>query len=485
MQSPASAAWLPLLVVAAACGGPGPAVGAGAGGAAGCSSASCDTSAGEIGVAGSAGESLGGATAGQGSGGSTADGCVDLRIDGSALDQTLSSSAVSRTPFWLDAKGAHVPWLLLPDAQALVVSTVGWNDLESVRHDQYEVFPKQIPAGDRGFFDAVGEPQGSFAIAWGFRDAGGATTSQHVLLGDTADATSWTSWSPETQWYPAVAFHLGWDGEAFAIHLASSQSSDLRLARVSATRTLLNDVDRAGTVGPVGYNDADFATDSGSGKSWMIFSASRGVKLTGHDRAGSVAAVLGDSAELAVLPDGAETPNLPGSYPALAFDLDGLMLVWTDSHSTTWLQHLDDSLVSTGPALAIPPEQLGDPERFPPAELKDKTAYRHDGRWYVAASNQHTVELFAASESEITDRWTILQSSRADDCLTDWGCDLLSIRSLEFAEWNGELWLGFLDYSENNVDEDPFMLPFQSAYRIVKVKEGCSYKTLWDIRREL
>jgi hypothetical protein len=441
------------------------------------------------GAAGSAGSAGAGAASGAGgAAGTSGSKCTEFRVEPSILPPTRDWVAEPKPyidlplhPFWLDGSGVHVAW----ESAAADTST------PSLRHgylfvtsfdgvgtlygeQQYDVFPSGLDAGWTEPIAAAANPDGAVAIAYRYRLSPQVDPSEHILLAKLGEPTFQTIW--DVPWSAAqfVIWQLGWDGEAFAVHIGSVNDGGIRLVRLSPEGAVLSGPDLVGSASilPDSYS---VETDSASGRTVFASEGAPGVWLSGHERDGTP--LFPSDPNLGAGIEAVGVKNGGSFFPGAALEKDDVLLSWMDVYKDSYVQRVTD-LAPAGNAIVIPFE---DDE---PWGLGHRALSKATGGWTMLAESISVhLDAFDIANDAIVDRRTVVRKHAFESCWKSQTCPAnfpgLDARYLDLVRYQDELWLGFLDNSDGytNPETHPVQL---LAYRIVDARAPCLFDSLYD-----
>lgn len=433
------------------------------------------------GVAGSGGHAAAGGEGGAsgGGGGGLPEWCVDIHADHRVLPDVANwwpyASELPRHPFWRSDLGLHASWVQNPADQSrayLVVATFEPEAGVPLHSRLYQPYPASVSYGSALMEDVAGAQDGSFAALIGYPDSNDPYGYvERVVLGNVAEQAPLTVWIPPWPASEAALIHVGWDGEAFAVHALSQSSSWMRLVRLAPDGTVVTPAVEFGTVTSVweGYFAAE--TDPQSGTSWLVSSASGGLWLSGHLRDGQPLPGTEAQGGALVAGQGLE-PGGSGHYPAIGLDSEEALLAWRDhGSSTTRLQGIDGAS-AVGDGLAIADEYA----TWPSA---DGAVLRSGDQWWMGLLTKAVgIESLYVEGSELVDRTDLVPHQMCGSSCLPGQDDFMDARSLSAKRHGDELWFGFWDLTDFATDEHPDRI---WPYRVVRVAEGCVYPTVADL----
>ena len=408
------------------------------------------------------------------------EGCVDITVGTELLPTAESwrqSEWMPRHPFWVDERGVHAAWVASREGSTaerwLIVSSFDRETGEHLRSRIYDPFGREPGTRGGGLWDVAASPDGVFGgLAHEGSDSAPGGVLEHLALGQLNDpAVLVLADLPWTR-AEAAAFHVGWDGETFAVHALDLGSPGLRLARFSPDGALVQDRTVAGRVRSLEESYSAFHTDAETGRSWLATQGDVGPWLSAHERDGALLPGMEAQGGVVVEP---QQVDLGAFYFCVGVASRGgeAMLAWYDGASTyseTRLQRVRDAQPE-GAALVID----GDEDTG-----NKKALTQSGGRWWMGMLKSGAgVESYWLSDTEQLSREPLVPLRRCSPTCGGVHHDLFDIRNLSAFSRQDEVWFGFWDYSDqfNVSDEHPTA---SSPYRIVLVKEGCWYRTHWE-----
>jgi hypothetical protein len=447
-------------------------------GALACGESQADGTAGtggSAGAGGGSGSSGGGGTGGTGgvAGAAGAAGCQEIRVisdmlpPGQLIFTPGSVGQMERETLWRDEHGLHFAWnASISDTIGgpgvglrLVISTFDPASGEATGH---RVFPNFFMGG------VARSPSGRVSVAG--QRIEGSTEVTGALLIDQNDAKVETfvpiyAGSTET-------VHVGWDGEAFALHFYQS-STGLEVARVSEAGQLLMQPAVFGVV--VGYlTELRLSTDPVSGvsfavsgqfveKPWVAAHTRDGKPVPGTESLGGK-----------ILPVNGELGQaISVAFNAVRAVPGGALVAWAltgNPDAMMITQQIDASLNAVGDAVLVKPTKTKSSY-----EEKDwLTIQDQPGGWWAGANGSYFLESVRRDAAGVT----VENISSYEKVET--GQEILNYRHLGSARYGDELWLGFVDHTSGLLPGGKLYQP----YRIVRILPGCKYPSLWDLAKK-
>lgn len=367
--------------------------------------------------------------------------CVDIQIGSKLLpgDGWLDASQVVRGGLWRTDAGLHVAWMAYrPDDDGnksdavLVVSTF---DPETGAPTDQRIFDWGESVGIIGSADLA--PNGTFAASYWVQPSGPYGLLVATLAGEEIARLELGD--------HRLAYHIGWDGEAFAVHFDLGQE----MARISTTGELL--------LAPTLYGGLhvdwhawtdETASDRETGDTFsMVYSL-----LSGHRRDGALPAWA---------PQGYveyEHDTGSGTRASVAMRGQSAYVVYETLGTSyaMYIAELDQDRKVVGAPLELQPnaDEKGG--------LSGRTAVVATGhrraRAFVPAYER--IYAFEYDAGKLSDPHVLLQ--RAKPTPEDgWHLDF---RRLHAATWNDEVWLELQDYT-----------PPQQSVRVLRADPGCQY----------
>jgi hypothetical protein len=425
---------------------------------------------------------VGGGAGGEGgAAGGSVEGCVDIWVDSRILPPSSSLGGTvywARQPFWRDDEAVRIAWQVWDgdaDQMMLVVSSFEPASGELVGHAVFDAYPANVAGMATHIQDAAGAPDGSFAAIIGHATETDPYGSiRKVAVGNVHEAALATLWTPPWSLAEATLTHVGWDGEAFAVHAKTQGQADLRLVRLAADGTVVTPETQVGTVTSTftWEESADYQTDAQSGTSWMATSIDGGLWLSGHHRDGTLLPGTEAQGGVLVTAEGTVPTDFPGRWPAAASTGNHALLAWRAAgRDETLAQHVVGTTAS-GNALVIPNEESS----FVP--LRRALVHHQDGWRMFVVDSDVGIESLLLSDAEVHSRDVLVpHESCYFSCPPGKKWDL-DVRILSAVSWQDELWFGFRDLSDCfSVDWHPDGV---CPYRIVRVRDQCVYATAYD-----
>jgi hypothetical protein len=371
-----------------------------------------------------------------------------------------SAGQMERETLWRDEHGLHFAWnpgiIEGGDGLRLVLTTID-PATEEVSH---RFFPKFFMGG------VARSPSGVLCL--GGQLVEGSTVTTGALLIDQND--------PNVEIFLPIyssdqrAVHVGWDGEAFAVHFWGSTA--LEVARVSEAGQLIMQPAVFGAAAGA-LPDLRLSTDSVSGVSFAVSGEFVKVPwIAAHTREGKP--VPGTEATGGkILPVQGEL----GSANSVAFTTvrgvpGGALVGWGtvgNPDAMVVMQRIDAALAPVGDAVLVKPtKQQGTDEE------KDWLTIQEEGNgWWVGAGGPIFLESVRWSPAGVTvENLSSYELARS-------GQMILDFRHLGSARYGDELWLGFVDETANFSTGKLYQ-----PYRIVRILPGCKYPSLWDLLHE-
>jgi hypothetical protein len=144
------------------------------------------------------------------------------------------------------------------------------------------------------------------------------------------------------------------------------------------------------------------------------------------------------------------------------------MLAW--NAEGTYLQRTN-GVSPVGAALVVP--ELG-----PGFGNRDKALARWRQNWWMGLHVFPRIEAYTLSDTEVLEHRILVTDSRCPDT-----CPLgvhFDVRTFSAVMWGEDLWFGFEDFTNNfgTSEEHPVR---SKPYRIVRIKDGCTYRSAYDL----
>ncbi len=397
------------------------------------------------------------------------EGCIDIVTGGDGLPEGWDRypGRMARRPFWRDERGIHHAWISAEAGGSpvhVVVSTYDPETAELVTHAVYDGYPPDYTSFYANIYDAAGAPDGSFAVLVSHPGDWEVEPLMRVVLGHVEVPGELTEWVPPWPEIEVFPIDLGWDGEAFAVHAVMQGEPKLRLIRLAPDGSVVTPDTEVGTFTSTGEIRSAFHTDPETGTSWVLSSYKPGVLLTGHLRDGSPIPGIGPTGSEVITANGLPLDSVASGWPAIASDGTRALAAWQwyGTIYKTYLQ-LVDSGSETGDGLAIHDD---------PCCSSRKALARSEDGWWLAVMRPDGVTEYRLSDTEVV----------ATSPLVTWpGCEPgcgteFDLRTFSTVRWQDELWFGFWDFTAKGFG---YLI---RPYRIVRIQEGCSYRTMHEIK---
>lgn len=451
---------------------PGSGVG-GSGAAAGSAGkAGSDASAGASGsdaAGGGAGRDAGDSGVQDADGGGAADGdaavqgCVDIHVTAPAL-----GLFGQRDHLWGDAAGIHMAWNA-DNGAGLQLAVSTFDPATGT------VLDKRLFSTMTVMYASGHGPDGLVAVVGNATDGDGGGYQALLLI--RTDDPSYEKLYKLPPW-PGAGTDLvgvGWDGQAFTVEGFADDGTvyETRLAE-DGTVLLAPEAFGIGT----GYaSDSRFSTDPASG---MTYGLMGGSSLVAHQRDGTPVPDPPQAVPVPLQsspggPWSSTTHDLSGTGYALVALPAGLAVAFSSNSpdgENTLIQTLDTSLAHDADTIFVKGKAVKTPW--------DATAYDWNpwlaieplaNGWCLAGNpNYRSIDEYVVQGATLASRRTVVTYSQ-HALATGHGFDT---RYFESIEYDGELWLGFQD----NSDTDATAV---HPYRIIRVKPGCTYRSMTDI----
>lgn len=406
------------------------------------------------------------------------DGCVDIAVDGRVLDQPEAWAQVpiymARQPFWVDERGVHMAWVneTVAGGFKLIVSSFDRDTGEVWSNRVYDVYPAEL--GTVSLYDAAGSADGSFAVLIGYGDDTAAEGFRdRVVLGNLDEQAVSAFWDPPWSVIEAAMFHVGFDGEAFAVH--ATDGPQVRLVRLAPDGTVVTPETGVGLI--TSLLSSAFHTDGETGTTWLATPGEGGLWLSGHYRNGTPLAGTEADGGVVVSAQGPLT-SFGETCPGIGWHGAELLLGWRTQaypRGDTRLQRVTNT-TPVGDALVIVDEPTG---------FDKVITWWQDAWWMAMVRPEIGIEAFRMSSAdgspegplEITKASPLVVANR---CPPTCHHDRIPVPSLSVRQWQGELWFGFWDYTDCFSESGPPEKPASCPYRIVRVKDGCCYLTEFE-----
>jgi hypothetical protein len=259
----------------------------------------------------------------------------------------------------------------------------------------------------------------------------------------------------------------GWDGEAFIAHLFHF---DAAFARVSADGTLIS-----------GPQNIAFAGNGDEGRSYRVRTdpvtgismsvaivGGVGMRATAHLREGTYVA-------------GVDAQGLRITVPASDDDGDGISLALASGHALyTWSAAaglrvgytLQADLAQTTSYVVPwpgPADHVDMQVSAPRPDLGD------DVFWLATRAYGHIDELVLDSTHQRSRRVLVAAQSNGVQ---------LDVRGMRVLSYGDERWLSFHDFSNLHADQYGNVASTHYPFRILKVLDGCTYQTQYDVDKQ-
>jgi hypothetical protein len=388
--------------------------------------------------------------------------------------------SVARHPFWRDERGLHVLWDETEGGTGthahLLVVTFDPTTGDVVQSRVYDPFPLELNGVFANAVDAAGAPDGRFAAVISY-----ASDVVHpegsgvyrVVFGHLDDPDQFFIWTPPWSTDEKSVIHVGWDGEAFAVHAVDQLSPWYVVTRLDWNGKIVSEVlppTQIGTMGDISPGSTEMTTDPETGITWVGTTSHPGVWMSGHYRDGKLLPGVG--------PMGGGAVGYPGgdgyaSQMALAAFGKTAFVAWTEyqAYAPAYAVGTDESFLSTDPSFSL----LPDPKDATKT-LDEKTVARYGAGWALIAKDLWHTDLFLLNDDGSQSRRRLVTYREDEDCLKN-VCSGLDLRVFSSVAYGDELWFGFWDQSDALIDGHA-----RNSYRIVRVKDGCTYKSMFDIR---
>jgi hypothetical protein len=401
-------------------------------------------------------------------------GCVDILVAEGFLPDPFIGPPQA-LPGWLHVYNGEVllstiafePFATFPEQTGpphydigriwLAVSAFGGDDGALVGHDLYDLFPEDITQKEAAI-GAIGRNGAQFAVA---HTSPLGDVSPKIAVGELHQAqlvaTVELPLAPNV--YPGVVTHVGWDGEAYAVHrYGQPDQFTLQVGRVDSQGTVVLPITEYGITanGGLGPFVHKTATDPVSGITY-VFDAPYDALVSGHARDGTP---LPGTASGAKVIQAIGAAPLPGVRAMLAAAPDGAWVGWqrldeAAAGGTSFVvQRLDTNGDPVGQAAVLPAAPLDDPQPF----LHSLALLPLGGdKVWIAASSRYRIYGFEYDGATLSEPTLVLDGPLDIDA----SLYALDARDMVAQESDGERWLGF---SEN-----------AGALRVLKIKPGCVY----------
>jgi hypothetical protein len=447
-------AQLSVIASCLACGEKNDTVGPGSGGAAG-------------------GGGIGGASGAPTGGTGGAAGCMDIHVISDMLPKGAlefvpgSVGQMERETLWRDEHGLHFAWNpWITDGSKggegtglrLVISTFDAGTGDVIGH---RVFP------EFGLGSVVRSPNGIVCVGAGRLQ--GSTVTTGALLLDQKD--------PKVQTFVPIYSgtvsvpHVGWDGEAFALHFWGT--TGLEVSRVSEAGDVL--------LPPVVFGqsygflpDLRLSTDAVSGVSFAVSGQLEKVPwIAAHTRDGKP--VPGTEAQGGrILPVQGDLGTATGvAFHTVRGVPGGALVAWSlasgSPDAMVVVQSIDASLAATGDVVLVKPTQYQGAN-----EEKDwLTIQQEPEGWWVGASGPTFLESVRKSTGGV-----VVENLSSYELMRS-GEKIMDLRHLGSTRYGDELWLGFEDETAGDS-----LGKVHTPYRIVRLLPGCVYPSMWDLANQ-
>jgi hypothetical protein len=395
------------------------------------------------------------------------EGCIDIQVDGRLLEAEggwgRDQAYVARRPFWRDDQGLHIVWLLREEngLRRLLVSSFDPKNGKALEHRAFRDLEEDLL-----IFDAAGAPDGTFAAIVGYANDTGYY--ERILFGTTRGEPRFEIVDPPWPAEEGDLVDVGWDGEAFALHGFWAAEPGYLLTRMrldeSGPVTVLAPK-RVGTIGSIYEEFFHVVTDADSGITRAVNSRDDGVWLTGHHRDGTALAGTEADGGVPITTSGIESRG-QSYWLGIGQRGDDAMLAWlaTRDYEASF-QHVQHA-TAKGSGFALEDRAAA------------KTLAWWRDAWWMAADENHRIAAYRLGNTHVLGRAALVTYSPCNG-----GCDFdvgLHVSRLMNVVWDDELWFGYWDFSNdfNVSDSHPER---SNPYRIVLVKDGCVYPSVYDV----
>ena len=372
-----------------------------------------------------------------------------------------------------------MPWLLAAadfDSAQLLVSYFDSDSGDLLETLFFSPIPENVTAGASRLRDTAGSPVGDFAALLSFVDRSVPGNNVQLVVTGSPDGATYSEWVTPWSSLEASLLHVGWDGEAFSVFSFNQADLSLRLVRLSVDGTLLLGPVDVGRVTSLQDNAYDFHTDAETGTTWAVSDLSEGIWLTGIERDGTLVEGMDPVAGgMAVNPFG----EVGSSRPRVTSNGDRVLVSWYNTNpDETYYQEVvagelvGETVVVLDPAASKP--------------VQDRVPWVRDDGWWLA----HYVAIEGIQSLRFDGAQPELEGLLIDhdSCYLDSSClgvthhDFLPARFLQAEGRDDDRWFGFWDRSD--CFEAPGHEELTCPYRIVRVVDGCSYPTAFEIAQE-
>lgn len=209
------------------------------------------------------------------------------------------------------------------------------------------------------------------------------TWDERAFWGSTKDPVD----HDQLNFFPETLFALAthWDGEAFAVHLASNEFGDgtLELIRVNTDGEVVQERTHVGShvYDALSSTRPRIVTDPGSGRTFVVAgSGYEFLQVSAHERDGTPLFPMGTLFNT--------LPNITNRYPAVGHYGDGVLVV-TRGDSTAkdwWPKPHFYNLSATGELTHLPDVPLPDGESVDSGILMAMVAHGPDDAWMVLST---------------------------------------------------------------------------------------------------
>ncbi len=420
---------------------------------------------GNIAPDGGAGGSDGGGSGGLGGAGGRPEGCVDIVVSPGLMEDPRWSINPLSGGVWRTSSGLHVAWKayvatpgdggMLVSRPWLFVSTFDAVSGGLRRLRRYDLFPFDVTSDSGDVHSVGGADSEIFAASMRSWDTNMQPRNQTLFLGRLDDDASRSEvdlgWSAGAN----TVRHIGWDGEAFAVHASGTSTPAEIVARVSPAGQLILPSARYGSAGL----DYRISTNAQSGMTYLL-NLSLDSLLSGHDRSGQPLPWAATSAFKVIIP-GINEGGGSAFNPGLAADSSGgAWLMWSQDYNTGMIgvaAHVtQDSQVDRWFRTNSPDMSTGVNRTPAPAVIA-----RGPSRALIAEKIGQRVYIHEYDDPVVSPPRLILDNHYFDNT----AATTLAIGFMNAFDWQDETWLSFSEQRTN----------VATVLHVVKVHGGCKY----------
>jgi hypothetical protein len=320
---------------------------------------------------------------------------------------------------------------------------------------RYDVFPAGVTI-DLGDIQAIGGSDSDvFAASLRSWDSSSQPRNQTLFIGRLGDEAA--QMQVDLGWKSGVydVTDVGWDGEAFAVHLKYNGGGDVLVTRVDKAGTVILPPTKFG-VTPSAGNEYRLATNARSGMSYLFDAPSSNRFLGAHDRSGASPS-WAQTGPLDVIVPGFADVDETAAHPGIDVDDDGGAWI-------AWMKYTSAGKTVRAAAHVLKSGNVDQAFVFPRASGARSPAVSaiSPSHVWIADTDGLSLMIGEYQDGTVSDLRDILVAPATTDTGPRW-----TPENLAAVTWKNERWFVFTETSD--------------LLHVVKVSGGCTYQSALNL----